>query len=173
MRRFETMKIGSAVVVVMMAVVAGGVVMPGAYGQAATGAGGRAKAAALVVGTYRPRKVFDAYHLRGQFVSMIQKLQKQMRQAQANKDHKQMMAIQQQMRQAQQTLIKQFTVDLDRVMPTVAKEANVKLVVSGVAYKGPGIKTRDVTALVIKHVNPSAKPRGAGTQGQGKMNGKK
>lgn len=110
----------------------------------------------MVVGTYEPRRVFNAYHLRDAFIDKVRKLQGEMRKAQQANDRNKMLAIQKQVQDAQSRLIKQFTADLDRVMPTVAKQANVTLVAVDVAYKAPNIRTKDVTGLVIQQVNQGA-----------------
>lgn len=116
----------------------------------------------VVVGTYQPRDAFSAYHLRDAFIDKVRQLQQEMQKAQQNNDSKKMLAIQNQVQDAQSELIRQFTADLDRVMPTVAKQAKVDLVVVDVAFKSPKIKTKDVTALVIEQLNKHAATQPSG-----------
>jgi septum formation topological specificity factor MinE len=102
----------------------------------------------LQIGTYQPQQVFRTYHGREAFMNQLQRWQEQMQSAQEAGDRQQIVDVRRQMEQRQQEVVQQFREDISQVMPEVAEQAGVDLVVVQVDFKQPAMRTQDVTDQV-------------------------
>jgi len=146
----------------------------------------------IVVGTFDQRQAFQPYQQ--SFAAERQKIQREVQQqmqgqgqqgqGQGQNRRRQMMQARQKMQQrvqeAAEKMRTQMDEDMGKVLPEVAEESGVDLIVPEVSYKKDHIKTKDVSEAVtnaISEIAPSTQPAGGmggmmgGQGGQGRGQG--
>jgi hypothetical protein len=105
------------------------------------------------VGTYEPHRAFDRYRGAADFIAFVQQLQMQAHAAQEAGDIERLMELQQELQQKQMQVIGRFEADVEKVIPAIARKAEVNLVVVEVVYSEPNIEPVDLTDEVVRRVN--------------------
>lgn len=109
---------------------------------------------ALRVGTYQPQIVFEQHPGHAELMKAIQSAQEQMQ----GGDREQAMQRQQELAQIQDRIIGQFQQDVEKALPEVAEEVNVKVVAVEVAYSDDDVETVDVTSELGRAVSDDEEP---------------
>lgn len=110
----------------------------------------------LQIGIYNPQQTFNMYY-------GTQNLRKQIQQLQTEKKMTQEQ-LQQMVKQKQQQLIQQFQNDLRKVVPQLAKDANVPVIAIQVVYREPSVEIKDLTAELANKINQLAEQTGKGKE---------
>jgi hypothetical protein len=144
------------------------------------GSSGSASDAQVMVGTFNQQQVIQPYqqHLQQRMMKIRKEIQSQGQGQNQQQRRQQMMQAQKKMKKEQQKIQKRYQADLKKIMPQVAENANVELIVPSVTYKTDKVGTKDVTQQVrkrLKKVAPKTQtpsPQGLpGAPGQGGQGG--
>ncbi len=119
---------------------------------------GEAPAAAIRVGVFDVNQAFNAYPGIQRAQQRSQELQADMQQAGAAQDQARMGEIQQEFQQLQQRAVQEFQADLERVLPDIARAAQVPLIVHDVAYAAPNLESVDLTGQVVEALRQGETP---------------
>jgi len=106
----------------------------------------------LQIGTYNPQQVFNMYYGTQNLRKQIQQLQTENKMTQEQ--------LQQMVKQEEQQLIQQFQNDLRKVIPQLAKDANVPIIAVQVVYRQPSVEIKDLTAKLVNNINQLAGQHG-------------
>lgn len=106
--------------------------------------------AALQVGTYDVEKVLQSHPAQTELAKAYSAVQEQYQAAQQAGDQQKMQQIQQQYEATRGQVIEQFQQDVNKAMPTVAKDVGTKLVALEVVYQAKEVKTKDITSQLIE-----------------------
>ena len=126
----------------------------------------------VVVGVYQRQKVFSSYPGRQQLVNRMRTLQGKVRKAQQNGNQQKMRQAQKNFRAERTRMLKKYQSDVQKVMPAVARDTGVELIVTSVVYSGKDVKTKDVTKQIIGQLSANASSAGQAQKGQRKPKGK-
>lgn len=148
-----------------------------------------AKDGKVVVGTFDQRTALRPYeqHFMAKRRKIMREAQKEVQKQNGGGGNRRQQMMQAQrkaqprVQKAGQELQKRMESDMDKVLPKVAKENNVDLIVPQVTYKSDKIETKDISAEVTKAIGKVApeteQPKRQGLQsilqgqGQGKAQG--
>lgn len=140
-------------------IMAGAIIMALGVGASAYMLAGSAQAQqedAIRVGTFNMETVFQQSDLGSQLQQEAMSMQQEMQQAQQEQDQQKMQELQQQFQQQQNQMVDNFRSTLDEIVPSVAEEENLSLVVAEVMYKQDNVEEVTITEQLAEQMNEAA-----------------
>ncbi|TVQ53663.1 MAG: hypothetical protein EA377_07575 [Phycisphaerales bacterium] len=110
----------------------------------------------MTIGTYEPQQVFDNYHRTVEFFEYLEQIQAEAMEAQQAGDQDRLMELEMQFQQRQQELMERFEAAVERTMPSVASDQNVKLIALEIVYSADDIDEKDLTTEILDKLNQNA-----------------
>lgn len=102
------------------------------------------------IGTYNPEKAFQAHPAQKKLMEALRSAQTDMQKAQQENDQKKIQEVQAEYGQARTRILEGYEKDLKKALPKAAKAKGVEAVALEIVYKKQGVKTADVTPLLVK-----------------------
>lgn len=117
------------------------------------------------IGTFDPERVFQQYHGINELIALSQRLQAEAQQAQMQGNQQRLMELQMEMQEGQMRVINQFQEDVQRLVPDIARENDIKIVAVEITYIADEYgEPEDISRKLVEKLNAEA-PQTEGMEG--------